>query len=118
MAVEYRNRCGSTIIHADHGSQFTSWSFGENIRHWGLMASFGTIGDCLRQCRRGVVLGPATSRVTNTRKWAPTLELAAAIADYIDNFYNTERRHSYLGDISPTDYETLWSSTYSIPHLA
>jgi putative transposase len=54
----------------------------------------------------------------NTRKWATTLELAAAMADDIDNFYNTERRHSYLGNISPTEYETLWSSTYSIPQLA
>ena len=31
----------------------------------------------------------------NTRRWA-TIELAAAMADYIDNFYNVERRHSYL----------------------
>jgi putative transposase len=46
----------------------------------------------------------------NTRKWATTLELAAAMADYFDNFYNVERRHSYLGSISPTEYETLWSS--------
>ena len=50
--------------------------------------------------------------------WATTIELAAAMADYIDNFYNIERRHSYLGNISPTEYETLWTSTYSIPQLA
>ena len=44
--------------------------------------------------------------------------LAAAMADYIDNFYNVERRHSYLGNISPTEFETLWTSTYSISQLA
>ena len=53
----------------------------------------------------------------NTRKWATTIELVAAMADYIDNFYNVERRHSYLGNISPTEFETLWTSTYSIPQL-
>ncbi|MDT5050646.1 MAG: hypothetical protein QOG75_6565, partial [Mycobacterium sp.] len=31
---------------------------------------------------------------------------------------NVERRHSYLGNISPTEYETLWTSTYSVPQLA
>ena len=31
----------------------------------------------------------------NTRRWATTIELAAAMADYIDNFYNPERR--FLG---------------------
>lgn len=50
----------------------------------------------------------------NTRRWATTIELAAAMADYIDNFYNVERRHSYLGNIRPTEFETLWTSTYSI----
>ena len=54
----------------------------------------------------------------NPRKWATTLELAAAMADYIDNFYNTERPHSYLGNISPTGVETLWTSTYPVPQLA
>ena len=40
------------------------------------------------------------------------------MADYIDNFYNVERRHSYLGNISPTEFETLWTSTHSVPQLA
>ncbi len=54
----------------------------------------------------------------NTRKWATTLELIIAIADYIDNFCNVERRHSYLGNISPTEFETLWTSTLPVPQLA
>jgi putative transposase len=54
----------------------------------------------------------------NTRKWATTLELAGAMADDIDNFYNVERRHSYLLNISPAEFETLWSSTYPVPQLA
>jgi putative transposase len=33
--------------HADHGTQFTSWIFGEKIRAAGLVPSFGTIGDGL-----------------------------------------------------------------------
>ena len=54
----------------------------------------------------------------NTRRWATTIELAAAVAYCIDNFYNVERRHSYLGNISPTEFETLLTSTYSISQLA
>jgi putative transposase len=54
----------------------------------------------------------------NTRKWATTLELAGAMADYIDNFYNIERRHSYLGNISPAEYETLWTSSHPASQLA
>ena len=36
----------STVIHADHGSQFTSWAFTKNVRRLGLISSMGTIGDC------------------------------------------------------------------------
>jgi putative transposase len=118
MAVANRNRCGSTIVHSDHGTQFTSWSFGENVRRWGLLASFGTVGDCYDNAAMESFWARLQVELLNTRKWATTLELAAAMADYIDNFYNVERRHSYLGNISPAEYETLWISTYSVPQLA
>lgn len=46
-----------------------------------------------------------------------TLELTVAMADYIDNFYNLHRRHSYLGQISPSEYETFWHKVQSSPQL-
>jgi hypothetical protein len=95
MAVANRNRCGSTILHSDHGSQFTSWSFGENVQRWGLLASFGTIGDCYDNAAMEAFWARMQVELLNTRKWATTLELAGAMADNIDNFYNVERRHSY-----------------------
>jgi putative transposase len=118
MAVDNRTRSGSTILHADHGTQFTSWSFGENMRRWGLLGSFGTVGDCFDNAAMESFWARMQVELLNTRRWATTIELAAAMADYIDNFYNAERRHSYLGNISPTEFETLWTSTYSIPQLA
>lgn len=35
-----------TILHSDHGSQYTSWAFGQRLRAAGLLASMGTVGDC------------------------------------------------------------------------
>ncbi|ORA15675.1 integrase core domain-containing protein [Mycobacterium arosiense] len=118
MAVKNRTRSGSTILHADHGTQFTSWSFGENMRRWGLLGSFGTVGDCFDNAAMESFWARTQVELLNTRRWATTIELAAAMADYIDNFYNAERRHSYLGNISPAEFETLWTFTYSIPQLA
>jgi transposase InsO family protein len=118
MAVDSRTRSGPTILHADHGTQFTSWSFGENMRRWGLLGSFGTVGDCFDNAAMEAFWARLQVELLNTRRWATTIELAAAMADYIDNFYNVERRHSYLGNISPTEFETLWTSTYSISQLA
>jgi transposase InsO family protein len=118
MATANRIDRGATVLHADRGTQFTSWSFGENMRRWGLLASFGTVGDCYDNAAMESFWARLQVELLNTRKWPTTFELAAAIADYIDNFYNVERRHSYLGNISPTEFETLWTSTYSVPQLA
>jgi putative transposase len=88
------------------------------MRRWGLLSSFGTIGDCFDNAAMESFWARMQVELLNTRKWATTIELAAAMADYIDNFYNAEQRHSYLGNSSPTEFETLWTSTYSLPQLA
>jgi putative transposase len=47
--------------------------------------------------------GRTQTELLNTRKWSTTLELTIAMSDWIDNFYNTERRHSYLGHLIPAE---------------
>lgn len=118
MAVEYRTRSGPTILHADHGTQSTSWSFGANMRRWGLLGSFGTVGDCFDNAAMESFWARMQVELLNTRRWATTIELAAAMADYIDNFYNGERRHSYLGNMSPAEFETLLDIHLLDPQLA
>lgn len=118
MAVRERARHTPTVLHADHGTQFTSWAFGENLRRWNLLESFGTVGDCFDNAVIESFWGRMQTELLNTQKWSTTLELAAAMADYIDNFYNAERRHSYLGNLSPVDYEKLWHDTQPCPQLS
>jgi putative transposase len=97
MAVRERTRPESTILHADHGAQFTSWSFGENLRRNGLKPSLGTVGDCFDNAVIEAFWGRMQTELLNNKKWATTLELTLALADWIDNFYDVERSHSYLG---------------------
>lgn len=118
MAVRERNLQSTTVLHADHGPQFTSWAFGENLRRWDLRKSFGTVGDCFDNAAMESFWGRLQTELLDTKKWPTTLELTMAMADYIDNFYNTERRHSYLANISPTEYETLWADTQPSPQLS
>ena len=43
--------------------------------------------------------------LVNRRTWRTNLELAIAMADYIDHFYNCDRRHSSLGYLTPSEFE-------------
>lgn len=45
MAISNRNPSAGTVIHSDHGSQFTSWAFSERVRQAGLVPSMGAVGD-------------------------------------------------------------------------
>jgi len=47
MAANSRVTLPTTILHSDHGSQFTSWSFTQNLKDHDLLGSMGSIGDCL-----------------------------------------------------------------------
>jgi transposase InsO family protein len=98
-----------TIIHSDHGSQFTSWAFTENVRRLGLISSMGTVGDCYDNAPMESFWGSMQTELLNRQKWRTHLELAVAIADYIDHFYNPARRHSALGYLTPNEYEHLHS---------
>ncbi|GAA5192494.1 IS3 family transposase [Rugosimonospora acidiphila] len=118
MAARERARHATTVLHADHGTQFTSWAFGENLRRYELLPSFGTVGDCYDNAVMESFWGRMQTELLDTKKWQTTLELTIAMADYIDNFHNTHRRHSYLGYISPAEYEKLWHDIQPSPQLS
>jgi putative transposase len=97
----------ATIIHSDHGSQFTSWAFSQNIARLGLMGSMGTTGDCYDNSPMESFWGSMQIELLNRQRWTTHVELASAIADYIENFYNPTRRHSSLEYLTPLEFEAL-----------
>ncbi|TDC57544.1 IS3 family transposase, partial [Actinomadura sp. GC306] len=95
----------ATILHSDHGTQFTSWTFGKRLRDAGLLGSMGTVGDCFDNAMMESFWGSMQLELLDTRKWQTRAELAAAVFEWIECWYNPFRRHSSLGMLSPVDYE-------------
>lgn len=94
------------IHHADHGTQYTSWAFGQRLRTAGLLGSMGTVGDALDNAMAESFFGTLQLELLDRRQWETRAELAQAIFEYIEVFYNPRRRHSSIGYYSPIDYET------------
>jgi len=109
MAANSRTTSPTTVLHSDHGSQFTSWSFTQNLKHHELVGSMGTIGDCYDNAPMESFWGSMQIELLNRKKWLTYVELATAMADYIVNFYNPTRRHSSLDYLTPDEFETLRS---------
>jgi putative transposase len=97
---------GQTVAHSDHGSQYTSWAFGRRLRSAGLLASMGSVGDCFDNSVAESFFGTLQLELLDEHRWANRQQLALAIFDWIEAWYNPRRRHSYCGMLSPTDYET------------
>ena len=107
MAVWRRQpAAGQTIAHSDHGSQYTSWAFGRRLRAAGLLGSMGSIGDCFDNSVAESFFGSLQLELLDEHRWATRDQLANAIFDWIECWYNPRRRHSYCGMLSPIDYET------------
>jgi putative transposase len=105
MAI-WRRQPEGTIVHSDHGTQYTSWAFGRRLRAAGLLGSMGTIGDAYDNAVAESFFGTLQLELLDRRVWSSREELAAAIFEWIECFYNTQRRHSSVGMLSPIDYET------------
>jgi putative transposase len=109
MAGGSRVTSPATVIHSDHGTQFTSWAFTENVRRYGLLGSMGTIGDCYDNAPMESFWGTMQIELLDRQRWNTIVELSAAMADYIENFYNPARRHSSLNYLTPDEFEDLHS---------
>jgi putative transposase len=108
MAVLRRSPTqATTILHSDHGSQYTSWAFGQRLAKAGLLGSMGSVGDCYDNAMMESFWGTLQLEVLDRLKWNTRAELANAIFEWIECWYNPTRRHSSLGMLSPVDFEQL-----------
>jgi putative transposase len=106
MAIRNRRLEPGGIVHADHGTQSTSWVFGEKICAASLLPSFGTVGDGLDNAMMESFWSSMQIERLNRKKWKTRVGLANAIFDYIETFHNRQRRHSHsaIAPQSSTNY--------------
>ena len=108
MALWQRRPAPGAVHHSDHGSQYTSWAFGQRLRQAGLLGSMGSIGDCFDNGLAESFFATLQTELLDRRSWTTREQLANAVFAYLEGFYNPRRRHSALGYLSPADYETHW----------
>ncbi len=101
---------GQTVAHSDHGSQYTSWAFGRRLRAAGLLGSMGSIGDCFDNSVVESFFGTLQLELLDEHQWDSREELALAVFEWIEAWYNPRRRHSYCSMHSPIDYEAAYAA--------
>ena len=85
-----------------HGTQYTSWAFGRRLRAAGLLGSMGTVGDAYDNAVAEGFFDTLQLELLDSHRWTSRDELAAAMFEWIECFYNPTRRHSHCGTLSPS----------------
>ncbi|WP_443029639.1 integrase core domain-containing protein [Spirillospora sp. NBC_01491] len=65
----------------------------------------GTVGDCFDNAMMESFWGTMQLELLDTKKWSTRAELAAAMFEWIECWYNPFRRHSSIGMLSPVAFE-------------
>ena len=105
MAVARRRPSAGLVHHSDQGSQYVSLLFGQRCREAGIARSMGSKGDAYDNALAESFFASLKKELVRRRSWPTRRELRSAVFDYVEAFYNRERRHSTLGYLSPVQFE-------------
>lgn len=111
MARWQRRPQPGTIVHADRGAQYTSWIFGHRLRQAGLLGSMGRVASSVDNALIESFWSTMQRELLDRAAWDSKTELASAMFEWIEAFYNPRRRHTALGNLSPAEFEALHTST-------
>ena len=105
MALGSRMPEEQLIHHSDRGAQYTSDDFRNELDKHGIQCSMSGRGNCYDNAVVESFFGLLKRERVNRRRYRTRDEARADIFDYIECFYNRKRRHGYVGNISPVDFE-------------
>lgn len=93
------------LHHSDRGSQYTSRDYQALLAARGIVCSMSRRGDCYDNAVVESFFATLKRELLDRRRWATRREVEEALGQYIDGWYNAERRHSSLGYLSPVVFE-------------
>lgn len=95
-----------SVFHSDRGSQYTSDEFTKHLERLGLIGSMGRTGVCWDNALAESFFGTLKNELVHRCVFTTRKRARAAIAEYIEVFYNRQRLHSTLGYKTPHEVMT------------
>lgn len=111
QAVQQKRPAAGLIHHTDRGSQYCAGAYRELQKQFGMVTSMSRKGNCFDNAPIESFWGTLKNELVHHRRFATRAEAESAIREYIEIFYNRQRRHSRLGYLAPTEFtRKYWDS--------
>lgn len=110
-AVTNRRPTGPVIFHSDRGCQYTSRAYRKVAAAHQVKLSVGAKGQCWDNAVAESFFATIKTELLERRPWPTRAAAHQAISSWIEGWYNTRRRHSTLGYLSPAAYEATAHNT-------
>jgi putative transposase len=104
MALTQR-RPTDVIHHSDQGCQYTSVAFGRRCREAGVRPSMGSVGDAYDNAMCESFFATLECELLDRECFRTQADARIAVFDFIEGWYNPQRRHSSLDYLSPMMFE-------------
>ncbi|MDX8055114.1 IS3 family transposase [Lentzea sp. BCCO 10_0798] len=104
-AVTQRRPEPGVIFHSDRGCQYTSDQYARAAADAGVRLSVGRKGQCWDNAVAESFFSTIKIELLDRQAWPTKAKAHKAIFEYVEGWYNTRRRHSSLGYLSPATYE-------------
>lgn len=93
------------IHHSDRGSQYCAHDYRKALEQFGMRASMSRRGNCYDNAPMESFWGTLKNELVHHRRYVSRQEAMQEITEYIEVFYNRQRRQKRLGYLSPAAYE-------------
>ncbi|PHS30392.1 MAG: IS3 family transposase [Methylophaga sp.] len=105
MALARRAIEKPIIVHSDQGSTYASNDYQCLLKQNGLLPSMSRKGECYDNAVAESFFGTLKTEWVDTQDYRTREQAKQSLFEYIEVFYNRKRRHSYLGYVSPAEFE-------------
>jgi putative transposase len=110
-AVALKRPAAGLILHSDRGSQYCSHDYRGLAKQFAMTMSMSRKGDCYDNAPMESFWGSLKNELVHHRRFATRAEARQAITEYIEIFYNRQRKQARLGYLSPAAFTQRFYQT-------
>jgi putative transposase len=110
MAIWRSGDVRGVIVHFDQGATYAAGDYQNQLSEHQLRCSMSRKGECLDNAVAESFFGTLKNELVHHEDYYTRAQAKQSIFEYIEVFYNRQRRHASLNYLTPVEYEAIYAA--------